>query len=77
MLINDGFMHIFDKFSTEKQKNFRDITKRMIIWPEFIQIGIVNFMILKKSENKHTYGYNVAKVETRMNITNIKKEHCP
>jgi len=40
-----------------KQTNktiFGDIVKRMIAWPEFIQIGIANSTILKKS-GKNAY----------------------
>lgn len=30
------------------KKIFGDVVKRMVAWPEFIQIGIANLTILKK-----------------------------
>jgi len=41
-VIDDGFMHVFDKYSQTNKKSFGDFAKRMIVWPEFIQIGIAN-----------------------------------
>jgi len=55
------------------KKSFVDVAKRMIFLLEFIQIGIANSTILKKSGKRHTYGSNAAKIETRIAISNIKK----
>lgn len=38
VLVNEGFMYIFEKLSADKQKIFGDVAKKMVIWQEFIQL---------------------------------------
>lgn len=72
MLVNDGFMYIFDKFSADKQKKFWRCRQKNDCLAR-IHTSIDNLTILKKSENLHTHGSDAAKVETQIAITNIKK----
>lgn len=72
MLVNDGYMYIFDKFSADKQKKFWRCRQKNDCLAR-IHTSIDNLTILKKSENLHTHGSDAAKVETQIAITNIKK----
>lgn len=72
MLVYDGIMYIFDKFSADKQKKFWRCHQKNDCLGR-IHTSIDNLMILKKSENVHTHGSDAAKVKTQIAITNIKK----
>ncbi|CAI6344403.1 unnamed protein product [Macrosiphum euphorbiae] len=72
MLVNDGYMYIFDTFSADKQKKFWRCRQKNNCLAR-IHTSIDNLTILKKSENLHTHGSDAAKVETQIAITNIKK----
>jgi len=76
MLVNDGYMYIFDKFSADKQKKFWRCRQKNDCLAR-IHTSIDNLTILKKSENLHTHGSDAVKVETQIAITNIKNGHCP
>jgi len=72
MLVNDGYMYIFDKFSADKKKKFWRCRQKNDCLAR-IHTSIDNLTILKKSKNVHTHGSDAAKVETQIAITNIKK----